>query len=174
VCTVSQHSLLQSRCHSAEQELEQLRANQNVQTLQDTISKLEKKLQLSSEKNANFLAKIASLEQNLMDLQNKYDALRRKHMGGGGPGMFSKLAGNKNAVRQEKKLQEEIADLKFQLYYGDGKQDKEVAMLKKRLEAVQLENAQGLKDELRSVKLKAVEDWLLCGDLAESLYAASG
>lgn len=172
LCSHPAHAEIAERLKAAEAQIQSLRQSQISMkateiSLRETIAELEKHVADGPQRMASLTNQVSTLQTKLIEWQDKYEQLRKKkledeRMHGGGPVKLRQ-------VGRDKKIQEEIDNLKFHIYYAESEKDKQLADLRKELEHSLHNNAEvrDMRERLKIYKQSAVEDWLFYGDLAD-------
>jgi len=118
-------------------------------------------------------ATVTQLETREADSKEEVAALKRKAAMQSVPDQQSK--GNQT-TKTVKKLQEEISDLNYNLYYGNTQKDKEIQALRIRMQQqtegeVHQQEVAKWKTKFQDFQQQAFEDWLMnAGDVSLELY----
>jgi len=127
---------------------------------------------------ADLTAQVVSLQEQVIKYQAKYEALRKSQRdenpnnpnAGGGVNYSNDKQYKLRNMGQNKKLQEDLDNLKFQVFYADNRESIEASEMRKLLSDMHRQNVQlnEANTQLRVLQTGSIQDWLLHhGDLAE-------
>lgn len=164
-----------SENHPIIKQLEMAKADveQRAFTLEQQLEEAKRTCAAYEKQLEELRTSVSQLETRDAESKEEIAALKRKAAMQNVPDQQAK--GNQT-TKTVKKLQEEISDLNYNLYYGNTQKDKEIQTLKIRLqqqaegEAHQQEVAKW-KTKFQDFQQQAFEDWLMnAGDVSLELY----